>query len=324
VVPVHIVSYKDSAYPRKVIERIWRGYQVQPMLMQWLGELVLSPSEQVRIFAASTLGVLSRYSFDYLCTGTLHRWANSKDYRVREAVAYAMREPAGDAQLAGAVGTIVAGWFANSGQARAQATAARAYGVGVGRLDAATAIDRLGRLATVDSYPVAVGIGDALADLILQAPAETAPQACSALLSWFDDRLRRRPAHLAFLILASSLVTWETGSTGGEVRWPTLLHLAQTVGALRDPLITLWCKVLNETVLTDQAHGVLTAWAGLAESDREQLEVLTRLIRAIGMGNDRVRRILLDLAAGWVASERLVPLPRAHDAVVAHLGSRRS
>src|SRR5690349_22616826 len=148
-----------------------------------------------------------------------------------------MREPTDDPDLAGSVGTIVTGWFANSGQPRAQATAARAYGVGVGGLDPATAIDRLGRLATVDSYPVAVGIGDALADLILQAPAETAPPACLALMSWFDDRLRRRAAHLAFLILASSLVTWEPGE-GGETRWPTLLHLARTVGELREPLTT--------------------------------------------------------------------------------------
>jgi hypothetical protein len=324
MVPVHTVSYKDSAYPRKVIERIWRGYQLQPMLLDWLGELILSPSEPVRFFAASTLGVLSRYSFDYLCTVALHRWANSKDPRVREAVAYSMREPAGDPQLAGSVSTIVAGWFADATQSRVQATAARAYGVGVGDLDLDTAIDRLGRLATVDSYPVAAGVGDALADLILQAPAQTAPHVCRALLSWFEDRLRRRPAHLAFLILASSLVVWDEDDDGAEARWPMLLHLLRTVDELREPLITLWAKVLNETVLKAQAHGVLTAWAGVAESDRQQLEVLTRLIRAIAARNDRVRRILLDLAADWVASERLVPLPRAHAAVVAQLDFRRS
>ncbi|WP_433360104.1 hypothetical protein ACQPZX_26135 [Actinoplanes sp. CA-142083] len=324
MVPVHTVGYKDSAYPRKVIERIWRGYQVQPTLVDWLGELVLSPSEPVRFFAASTLGVLARYSFDYLCTGALHRWADSKDYRVREAVAYAMLEPTGDDQLSGSVGTVVAGWFASLDRPRAQATAARAYGVGVGGLGRAAAMDRLGRLATVDSYPVAVAIGDALADLILQSPAEAAPAACRALMSWFDDGLRRRPAHLAFLILASSLVTWEPSASGGDVRWPTLLHLARTVDDLRAPLITLWWKVLNETVLNDQAHGVLTAWAGLAENDREQLVVLTRLVRAIGSANDRVCRILLDIAEDWVDPARLVPLPRARDAIVAQLDCRRS
>ena len=328
MVPVHTVRYKDSAYPRKVIERIWRGYQVQPTLLEWLAELIISPSEPVRMFAASTLGVLSRYSFDYLCTAALHRWANSKDYRVREAVAYALREPANDPRLAASVSAVVAGWYANRDRPRAQATAARAYGVGVGRLDAVTAIDRLGRLATVDDYPVAVGIGDALADLILQDPVRVAPLACEALLSWFADGTRRRPAQLAFLILADSLVTWEaTDAEADEVRWPTLLHLARTVDCLRGPLFALWRRVINESVLHEQAHSVLTGWAGLAESDAVQLDVLTRLIRAIVTlpePDGRVQRIVLRIVDAWVQPENLVPLPRAHDAVVTQFVKQRS
>ncbi|GAA4443757.1 hypothetical protein [Phytohabitans houttuyneae] len=322
MVPVRTVRYKDPSYPIKVIERVWCRYQIQPTLLEWLGELIVERSEPVRIFAASTLGVLSRYSFDYLWTYALNGWANSKDYRLREAVAYALREPSGDKQLAASVGTIVGVWYANREQPRAQATAARAYGAGAGGLDTATAVDRLGRLATVDDYAVAVAIGDALADLIVEDPDRVAPIACAGLLSWFTDRLRSRPAQLAFLILADSLVTWEPDGGGGETRWPTLLHLARTAEALRAPLFGLWRRALSENVLHDQARGVLTGWAGLAEADPAQLDVLLRLFRAVvtvPRVEPRLLRILSALAAEWVRPDNLTPLPRAHRAVDALL-----
>lgn len=322
-VPVRTVHYQDPDYPTQVIERAWRGYQIQPTLLEWLGELIVAASEPVRIYAASTLGMLARYSFDYLCTTVFHRWANSKDRRIREAVAYALREAAADPQLAASAAAVVTSWYANRQQPRMQATAARAYGAGVGSLGPAATIDRLGRLATIDEFTVALAVGDALADLILQDPAETAPMACTALLAWFTDGRRTRPAQLAFLILADSMVTWTPAEDGRPgTRWPTLLHLAQSVETLRGPLFALWQRAVAESILHEQAHAVLSGWAGLAEHDEKQLDVLLRLLRAtvgLPVPDDRIRQILIRLAARWVEPETLIPLPRAHQAVMAQL-----
>jgi DNA-binding MarR family transcriptional regulator len=321
--PVRTVHYRDPDYPVRVIERIWRGYQIHPQLLEWLGELLLAPSEEVRMYAASALGIVAGFSFDYLCTAVLFRWANSKDRRLREGVAYAMLEAASDPRLAAGVSAVVTGWYANRQMPRLQATAARAYGVGVGSLDPPAVIDRLGRLALIDDFVVALAIGDALADLILQDPPRMAPLVCDTLLAWYEDDRRTRPAQLAFLILADSMVTWETGPDGAlGHRWPSLLHLAHAVSALHYPLLSLWRRAIAESVLYGQAHDVLSGWAALAEHDTEQMDVFLRLLRATVQfpePDERVRDIVLGLAGKWVDPEILLPLPRVHQEVLALL-----
>jgi hypothetical protein len=320
LVPVRAVAYQDDRVPRQVIERMWRGYQIQPTLLNWLYELLVAASEPVRYFAANTLGVLSCYAFDYVWAKALSRWANSKDLRLREAVAYALEVPAAEPELTAAVTAIVGGWYADLDSPLRQATAARAFGLCIGVPDAATAIDRLGRLATIDDYNIAVAIGDALADLIANDPERMAPRVCRALVDWFDDKTRTRAAQLAFLVLASSLVTWERPDGSGlAVPWPTLLRLAEPVAELRDPLAVLWHRLYTNSVLFNQANAVLTGWAGHAEADPEQLAALVRLIRAVlrqPESDHRIHRNLSRLATDWVAPLNLNPLPRCRQAVV--------
>jgi hypothetical protein len=319
LIPVRVVAYRDPRYPEKIIERVWRGYQVQPTLLSWLYELVVAPSDQVRYYAANTLGVLCRYSFDYLWTGSLSRWANSKDSRLREAVAYALREPAADARLVPSVNMVVSGWYSDVGSPLRQATAARAFGVCVGQPDPDAAIERLGRLATIDDYSVAVAIGNALADLILDDADGIAPRVCAALVAWFNDKLRARSAELAFLILASTLVAWERPSQNApEERWPSLLRLAESDEKLQWPMCALWRHLFRNSVLLEQANAVLTGWAALAETDYRQLAALLRLIREVvrqPAPDPRIRRNLAKLATSWIDPLNLNPLPRAHAAM---------
>lgn len=318
-VPVRTVRYHDPTYPLKVIERMWRGYQIQPVLLDWFSELVGGPSEPVRFYVASALGELARCSFDYLI-GRLGGWANSKNYKYREAAAYALGGPAADPALADSVNFLVGTWYADRGMPLRQATAARAYGVGVGGLGTAATIDRLGRLATVENFTVASAIGDALADLMLDDPDEVAPMTCRELLGWFDEPLRIRPAQLAFIILATSLLTRpsQPGTDETGPPWPTLLWLLRSNPALRDPLCSLWRTVIGESVLYAEAQDALTSWAGLAENDPEQLDMFVRLVRAVAT-TDRTVAILTRVAGQWVAPDNLTPLPNAHEAVMAEL-----
>ncbi|MEV4518454.1 hypothetical protein AB0K00_57045, partial [Dactylosporangium sp. NPDC049525] len=323
VVPVRVVAYRDESYPSKIVERVWRGFQIQPTLLNWLYELVVAQSDRVRYFAANTLGVLCRYSFDYLWTSSLSRWADSKDSRLREAVAYALREPAADPRLVPSVNMLVAGWYADRDSPRRQATAARAFGVCVGQPDVNAAIDRLGRLATIDDFTIAVGIGNALADLILEDPEGVTPRVCAALVEWFGDKLRTRAAQLAFLILASTLVTWvRPDPDGPEVQWPSLLRLTGDVDEVRRPLQALWRHLFNNTVLYDEANAVFTGWAALAENDTDQLRALLKLFREVlrqPSFDPRVHRNLTKLTKDWVDPRNLIPMPNAHRAMVALL-----
>lgn len=322
-VPVRTVQYKDPDYALKVIERMWRGYQIQPTLVDWLEELVNGPSEPVRFFAASTFGVLARYSFDYLLS-RLHSLAGSRNPRRREAAAYALRQCAEDPAFAPAVNLVVSNWFAAGQAPLLQATAARAYGVGVGGMDTAAVIDRIGRLATINDFRIAAAIGDALADLILDDPERVAPLVCEALVTWFDDGLRARPGQLAFIILATSLLTWDPTPDGGDgAPWPSLLLLTRTVAPLRRPLVELWSRVIRQSVLYKQAHAALTLWAGLAEAHPTQLDALVRLVRAVAVDGRRTVDILSRLVEEWIAPENLTPLPRAHEAVTAELARIR-
>jgi hypothetical protein len=319
LVPVRVVTYRDELYPKRILERVWRGHQIQPTVLSWLYELILSQSEQVRYFAANAVGLLARFSFDYVRTSSLERWAASKDARLREAAAYAMREPAADPRLTACVTRVVSGWFADEGFPFRQATAARAFGVDVGQPDRATAIDRLGRLATVDDYDVCVAIGDALADFVLDDTDRMAPQVCMALLEWIDDPNRVRSAELAFLILASTVVTWEpVDDKGTEVMWPTLLRLAGEIDGLWDSLSRLWRHLICNSVLQDLANSVLTRWAGMGETNVSQLRALLRLIGGAATGSKsdaRVRRNLRVLTREWIKPKNLTPLPQAHRAV---------
>jgi hypothetical protein len=225
-----------------------------------------------------------------------------------------------DPALSSAVRAVVAGWYSNRACPNQQATAARAYGIGVGGFDTATVLDRLGRLATVGDYVVSFAIGDALADLVLADPKANAPLVLKALLGWFDISQisqRVRPAQLAFIILANSLVEWiprdEHDALG--MPWPLLLSLARTVPEVREPMFALWGRVIAESVLFDEAQDAITGWAALAENDPAQLDVFVRLVVQIAQRDPRTRTILRGRIKKWIDPFNLNPLPKAEQVV---------
>ncbi len=312
LVPARTVRYRNDDYPKDVIELAWQGYHIQPTLIEWLGELVTVKSESVRFYAASALGVMARQSFEYLRM-TFVQWADSDDYRVREAVAYALLEPVKVPELKLAVRAVVAGWYSNHGSRNQQATAARAYGIGIGGFGIDTVLDRLGRLATAGDFVVSSAIGDALADLVLDDPATNAPLVLNALLGWLDHHQRVRPAQLAFIIVATSLVEWipkdEDDALGTP--WPMLLHLARTVEAVRDPMVALWSRLIARSVLFEEAQDAITGWAGLAEKDSVQLRMYVLLILQIAQRDPRAHDVLRRRIKQWIDPTNLNPLPQA-------------
>lgn len=315
------VTYKDRSYPRAVLSQVWLGYQIHDLLLDWLTELVKEPSEEVVVQVGTALGVLSTFSFDHLYTAVLSKWACSDDRWKREAVAYALRVSAADERLRCCVTHLLDVWFSNERNRALQATAARLYGVGLAGFDAAASLAALGRLARDADHKVKVAIGWSVIDLLVADAIRLTSTALRTLLGWFDSPKRADTARLAFLMVAYDFVRdRRTGDTGATlVAWPSLLALAHSAPDLRDLLVGIWCRVLNEGLYLGTAELVIDDWARRAEGDQDLLDAFARMVRAVGAADPRARAILLRCSARWLDDDNLIPLPQVAHAVEAVL-----
>ncbi|PZS27675.1 MAG: hypothetical protein DLM61_16120 [Pseudonocardiales bacterium] len=320
-VPSQAVAYKDRSYPRAVLSQAWHGYRIHDLLLDWLTELVEEPSEPVVVQVATTLGVLSTFSFHHLLTAVLSKWALSEDWNKRDAVAFALRVPAADERLRGSVIHLVKVWFGSEDHPALQATAARVHGVGLANFDSEASLTAFDRLARDANYRVKYAIGASFIDLLLSDAPRFAPVVLCALLRWFDSSKRADTARLIFLIVANDLVMDRASSESDAalVTWPSLLGFAHDSPALRDLLVRAWCRVLNEGSYLDLAEGVVDGWASRAEGNQALLEAFTRMVRAVGAADPRARAILRRCAARWRSDDNLSPLVKVSHTIEAVL-----
>jgi hypothetical protein len=264
--------------------------------------------------------VLSTHSFDHLYHGVLSGWAASDERHHRDAVAYALRVPAGMDRLRPIVQAVVAGWHNEQATPMQQATAARTYGISLAERDVGACLDGLDRLASVDDIRVALAIAHSLSDLLVVDADAIGPTILAAMVRWLNSPKKVAAAHFVFLVVANILVTdIEPSNGGGPATWPTLLHLAVRSRDARDRLMHLWCAVLNDGTFHDDAEYVITNWARFAEADGPVLHSFARLVRSIATADPRSREILLRRAAIWRDPDNLQPLFKAASAVDAVL-----
>ncbi|MEU8708879.1 hypothetical protein [Streptomyces sp. NPDC048565] len=324
--PGRALEYKDPSYPRRVIRHAWTQYEIQGELLGWLSDLVVDLAEEVRVYAAVALGVITAESYTYLCDQLLHDWAGSENWLYRDAAAYALRVASRDPWIEEKTDELVQGWFADRSLPFAQATAARVYGM---RKDAAPAVSALVRLAVVDHAAVAVAIGRSLTDLLARKqdpedrvdPVATTGTVLHILHERSADHRSRPTALVSFLIVAAQVVVdkaeWQTG---GEVeQWPALLYLAHHNEELRAPFIALWRESLNQADFGEEAQQVLRNWAALVERDGLLREMFRLMVGAMAYRDPRTGRILRRCAADWVDRDELAPLPLASAVVHAQL-----
>jgi hypothetical protein len=314
--PAEVVEYRDPEHADKVIRRTWSDFEVQDVLLAWLGELAGGPSEQLRIFAGLALGRLATWSFDAIYSGVLESWATGQHPRRREAVAYALRVVIADPRLRENVTRLITAWYASSSPL-AQATAARAYGVAYGPLDPRAAFEALDRLTAVDDIRVATAIGDSVADLLAVGGDDFAGYVLPRLADSVRQQGRTGAVQLVFLILADGLVTrtQSDSEAPGPVSWPLLLRLTMRLPEVRSAIVTLWRYVLNEALFHDEAEQVITRWAAAAEGDPAVREAFLRLARAIARDDERSLMILGRYCALWVSADNLRPLPMVSSAL---------
>ncbi|GHE24313.1 hypothetical protein [Streptomyces thermodiastaticus] len=316
--PGKLLEFKDPGYARRVIVHAWTQYEVQAEILDWLEELVVHPSEQVRVHAAATgLGVLAAESYRTIERRVLTRWALSDSPARRTAVAYALAVACQNSWVKEQATGLVEGWYADQDRPALQATAARVHGLGA---VSDQPVGELARLLAVDSVTVAVAVGSALADLVAADPGVTG-SVLAMLRGRAEQHRSSRAATLAFLIVAAQVVveTREAEPDAAVPEWPTLLHLAHRRHELRDPFVRLWRCALNESFFHHEAKQVLLQWARLAERDCELRERFRLLVGAIAHEDVRSGRILRGCAEDWVHPDRIVQLPLTARVVRAQL-----
>ncbi|AGL18925.1 hypothetical protein [Actinoplanes sp. N902-109] len=333
--PAEVIEYADAGYAEAVLERVWREYQVQMDLLGWLRELADDRTEEVRVWAATALGLLSTYAFDFVYSVALRPMTlDEEKFWLRDVVAYALRVPAADSRLRALVESVIGQLYANEDLPIGQATAARSYGVALGPLDPESALAALERLAIFDDWRIARAIGDSLADLLLADEDRNAARVLSRLSTWLSDKKRTLTAQYVFLLLAEVLtVEPGTGTTGGRTgasgaargAWPMLLLLADQRPQLRQGLLGMWGTVLRAGSLEQRTEGVLAQWADMAEADPGVLTAFARMLAAIphGAGQyDRAETQIRRQIKLWRAADVLRPKPRTARAVEAALTMR--
>lgn len=327
VLPCTVAEYRDAQYPPRIIRHVWSEYRIQAELIDWIAELVDSPSQQVRSFAGTALGLIATESFDHIATQVFPRWIRHEDRGAlrREAVAYALRVCARVPALRPGVRALVEGWYLN-GDWQARAAAARAYGLCLGGLGPDDAVQALTRLGTVDHMRVAIAIGDAFADLMEEDLAAHAAIVLRAVAEMVHEPASRACGHLVFLILADALVADTPAGGGLPARSrPTLLLLAaeSSPGSeTRRVLGYLWAEVIGGELFGDQAAHVLEGWSAQAEADPLLLDQLVRvLVDDVAVRGPRVSRLLQRYAAQWTDRDRFRRLPRAAKVLGAALRS---
>jgi hypothetical protein len=328
--PCTVAEYRNPEYPPRIIRHVWSEYRIQQELVDWLAELVDSPSQQVRSFAGTALGLIATEAFDHIATQVFPTWIGDEKtgHLRREAVAYALRVCARDPALRPGVRALVEGWYL-SGRWELQAAAARAYGLCLGGADLGTAVQALTRLGTVDHIRVAIAIGDACADLVEDDVAAHAQVVLRAVAEMAHEPSSRACGHLVFLILADALVSEEPPTPGTAARnRPTLLRLAAQDPHGSEPrrlLGYLWSEAIGGELFSDQAANVLEAWAAQAETDPLLLDDLVRvLVEDVAARSLRVGLLLERYASRWTERDRFRPLPRSAAVLGSALRARRT
>ncbi|MBV1850044.1 hypothetical protein [Catellatospora tritici] len=299
------IGYRDVEYSRRVIERVWREHLIHDELLEWLTELVLTGSEQVRVFASSTVGLLARYSFAWVERRALQTWAVSKLSRLREGVADALRVAYAEQRLRPTVQTVVRRWYANRAAPLGQSTAAIAHGAGITLDDTADRFEALRRLCVVDDVEVHTMIGRGLTWLLVDEPATVAPSMYSMIEKCLADPKRMLAGTRAFLVVANDLIT-----TDATTRWPSLLHLANQHADLREPLFRMWARTLRDGNVNVVAERVVRNWAMLGEADPAVGEAFVRMVRSTQRVDGHSGAVFARMARQWVDSDQLLPLPQ--------------
>ncbi len=315
-VPAEIIRYRDPAYPRAVLELVWREYdRLRRDLLGWLGDLANHPVDAVRTRAAAAIGLISTTAFDYISKTVLRPWANDSKDNKREMAAFALRAAGRSGNLQQQALRLVGEWIASDSW-QLNATAARVYGSALGSTMPGRAFRELDRLSRTDDADVAFAIGFSLAELI-EADNQQVLPATDLAVRWMRSGHQGQSAtgQIAFLTIAADLVAIDSSGRAG---WPLLLQLARSDRGLFRAVATAWEFALNGAMFHQFAQDIAGAWAERVEADEQGRRAMALMLASACAGSERTEKIVRFMIRGWMAKPATARAPRtAQDVLVA-------
>jgi hypothetical protein len=292
------VTFRNPAYPRALLDYVWREFDTaRGCLLEWFELLAQQPGDEVPLRTAVALGRLGTQAFPYLRARVLDPWAASGDPRLQEIAALALSatvqlEPA----LTSDILALLQRWSdaehteeEDEDDRGRRWTAAVAFGWHVGATYPELALDRLEEIAGIDDVELALAVAMSTTRLF---DAGKRREVVDALLGWIDtprtqeERVLVQTAALSFLRIAATSFNEPGGADLEGERWPTLLWLTDP-DASGDPdaapgwleaVTRLWRHALNTSLVVDVALDVLRDWVDLADEDDRLLPLLRRIV----------------------------------------------
>lgn len=304
--PVYVqtMTYRERGYPGRVLRYVWREFDAgRAALCSWLQSLGRSPNLDVRVRAATAVGVLACDSMDYLYQQVIIRWARDRDAEVRASAAIALGPAADDRRLGPTVRSVVAEWARPGGRWQLRASAARVYGGTFGLSSPTSSFRALASLAESDGLDVTAAISASYCELLLDGTAALAIRVLGEVASLASDRERRKQATGRLAAVGMTYLRGTPGCLEDRVgrraaAWPSLLLLALSDPAAAEITARLWQLSLHDPDIGPLVAESLDEWAEAAEGDSRMRPEFAKFTAWIG-ADQRSRRLVLRRAQMW-------------------------
>jgi hypothetical protein len=271
----------------------------------WLRELGGHPNPDVRVRAASAVGVLATRAFDFVLPRIIGPWACDEDGDLRDSAAIALDPPAQHDDLRDVVAEVVQNWAGDKDQPLLQATAARTFGGDAGVARPTNALRQLRDLAEIDHIDVAIAVAQSLGELVMRGTAAVAGRVLTEITNWVttgrsEVRLVGRLAFLRLTYLRGAPIPSGQRPDPALRAVPTLLVIAMRDARFVARLAALWSDGLNSADAHRRLGTSLAAWAEAVEAHGEARATFVAVLRSAA-SHPRTAAIIARAAQAWQA-----------------------
>ena len=306
--PVEVIELDNPSFQPAVLHYVWNEYdRLRGPLVDWLRELGIQASSEVRVRVAAAAGELSKYSFGYVKEKILLPWANHQDKRARVSAAFALGVPAWDGEFAPQVLGLLHHWSTLRNNWRLNWTAAAAYGGLVGLRFPDIALRDLWNIVQAKDLRLFAVLHRSVANLIYAGRVEPDYyfKVLNALVDWTTppvDKIVALTGVLIFLDLLSEIEIEAIPDTEG---WPALLWLSQEEATYQERVTTLWRRALNTKSSRRPALETLKRLVQMADNDARLYSPLEQILKElVRQGAERERERLRFYLNRWATTSQ--------------------
>ncbi len=276
---VTTARFRDDGWPIRVLDQVWtEGEDTHDHLLEWLKGFENSDRLAERVRAASVIGRFACHSFERVYRDVLLPWADNQSHQARLMAATALAITGSEQELSPLVGRLLQDWSGPQHGINLRWTAARAMGLGLGRVSPGRAFKVLGTAASAGNPAITSGVAQSLIEMFVEGDQTLRSRLLGKLKEWTDPGGRRgllRPGQACFLRIAKDV---RIDVAGRRQPWPALLWLSHVNAEDRDSVALLWRRVLWMPKVGRPARQVLLGWLRMAARNDESRQTLAELV----------------------------------------------